>query len=104
MKWALAFSLAFGGRSPQLAPDRWIALDKWKHFVACAVIESVGYGFARGTNGHSASLRIGAAGVVVIGVAKEVRDLRVNSHFSRKDLVWDGLGGATAAAVLHAVR
>lgn len=103
MKWALVFSLAFGPQH-QRGPDRWIALDKWKHFAACAVIESVGYGLARGSNGHSASLRIGGAAVVVVGVAKELRDVRVQSYFSTKDLVWDALGGAASAAAIHGVR
>ena len=104
MKWALLFSLSFGPQQHQRAPDRWFALDKWKHFAACAVIESVGYGLARGSNGHAASLRIGGAAVVVVGVAKELRDVRVQSYFSKKDLVWDGLGGAAAALALHSVR
>jgi len=103
MKWALLFSLSFGAR-PERAPDRWFGLDKWKHFAACAVVQSVGYGFARGGNGHSASLRIGAAATAAVGLSREVHDGLRKGEFSRKDLVWDALGGGAAALALHAVR
>jgi uncharacterized protein YfiM (DUF2279 family) len=102
MKWALVFTLTLP--SPQRAPDRWFALDKWRHFVASAVVQSVGYGFASGTNGHRESLRIGAAATAVVGVAKEVADRARGGPFSVRDLVWDAAGAGAAAAALHAVR
>ena len=103
MKWALVFSLTLHG--PQTPPaDRWFALDKWKHFATCAVIQGVGYGVASGRNGHSASLRIGAGAVAAAGLGRELYDRKTKKHFSKKDLVWDALGGAVAAVALHAVR
>ena len=103
MKWAIVFILSLGG-GPRRPPDPWVGLDKWKHFAACAVIESVGYGVARGTNGHSASLRIGAGAVAVVGVGRELHDLRTKGLFSVRDLTWDALGGSAAALTLHVVR
>jgi uncharacterized protein YfiM (DUF2279 family) len=97
-------ALTFGGPQPRRTPDTWFGVDKWKHFAACAVIESVGYGLASGRQGHSASLRIGAGAVTVIGLGREVYDWRVKGQFSKKDLVWDLLGGAAAMVALHAVR
>ncbi|HYV99272.1 MAG TPA: hypothetical protein VE967_17580 [Gemmatimonadaceae bacterium] len=91
--------------SPFTQPaDKWLALDKAKHFSACAVIESVGYGIASAHQGHSASLRIGGAAVLAVGLGRELYDWRVKGHFSLKDLAWDAIGGAAAALALHAVR
>jgi uncharacterized protein YfiM (DUF2279 family) len=104
MKWAVMLSLSLGGPQQKGPADSWMGLDKWKHFAVCSVIESVGYGVARGGQGHAASLRIGAAAVTVVGVGREVYDWRVKGHFSAKDLTWDALGAGTAALVLHAVR
>lgn len=101
MTWALVFTLTF---TPQRAPDRWFAIDKWQHFAASAVVQSVGYGFASGRNGHRASLQIGAAAAGVVGVAKEVADRARGGPFSMRDLVWDAAGAAAAAGALHAVR
>ena len=106
MTWALVVALLLGG-SPRAQPrvaDPWFGVDKWKHFAAGAVIQSVGFGIASGRQGHSASLRIGAGAVTIIGLGREFYDWRVKGHFSRKDLVWDLLGGAAAMVALHAVR
>jgi uncharacterized protein YfiM (DUF2279 family) len=84
--------------------DRWTGLDKWKHFAACAVIQSVSYGFARGSNGHSASLRIGAASALAVGLGREAYDGQVKGRFSGRDLAWDALGAGAAALALHATR
>jgi len=103
MRWVLAFSFAFG--APQShASDRWFAVDKWKHFASSAVIQSAGYGVASGRNGHSASLRIGAAVSLAAGIGKEVSDQRRGGPFSVRDLVWDAAGTGTAAAALHGAR
>lgn len=106
MRWAIVIALSFGGPAQPhpRAADPWFGLDKWKHFAASAVIESVSYGFASARQGHSASLRIGAGAVSVIGLGKELYDWRTKGQFSTKDLTWDFLGGGAAAAALHAVR
>lgn len=104
MKWALVLSLAFGRPQEHHGGDRWTGLDKWEHFAASAVVQSVAYGMARSGQGHSASLRVGGAAVVVVGVAKETFDWRTKGEFSLKDLTWDGFGGVAAALALHAVR
>lgn len=103
MKWALVLAFSLGGRQ-QAPADRWFATDKWMHFAASAVIQSVGYGLAREHNSHAASLRIGAATSATFGLGREVYDGRVKGRFSGKDLVWDALGTAAAVAALHAVR
>jgi len=96
--------LAFGNPTPQPVPDAWTGLDKWQHFTASAVIQSVGYGAALGAHGHGASLRIGAASVVVFGLGREIYDWRVKGRFSKKDLVWNALGAGAAMIALTAVR
>jgi uncharacterized protein YfiM (DUF2279 family) len=99
----LAFSFTLG--APQShATDRWFAVDKWKHFASSAVIQAVGYGVASSRNGHSASLRIGAAVSVAAGIGKEVRDRRRGGLFSVRDLVWDAAGTGAAGAALHGTR
>jgi uncharacterized protein YfiM (DUF2279 family) len=102
MKWVLVFSLPFAG--PQPRADPWFAKDKWMHFAACAVIQSVAYGVANGGQGHSASLRLGAATAAAFGLGREVHDWRRKSHFSVKDLAWDAAGAGGAAVALHAAR
>jgi uncharacterized protein YfiM (DUF2279 family) len=103
MKWALVLAFSLGGRQTVPA-DRWFASDKWMHFAASAVIQGVGYGLARESNGHGASLRIGAATSAAFGLGREIYDGRVKGRFSKKDLVWHALGTAAAVAALHAVR
>ena len=104
MMWALVVALTMTGPPKPRVTDPWTGLDKWKHFAASAVIESVGYGIASARQGHSASLRIGGGAVIVVGVGKELYDWRTKGQFSFKDFAWDLLGGAAAAAALHAVR
>jgi putative lipoprotein len=85
--------------------DRWIGVDKVKHFFVSAFVHSVAYSAARAAK-LSASNAQAAAGVVtgVVGVGREIHDKRVGKPFSFKDLTWDAAGAAAAATVLNKTR
>lgn len=86
-------------------PGRWIGSDKLKHFLLSAFVHGTGYSASRAAGaGRSASLRIGVAGATVAGLWKEVRDRRAGQGFSVADLVWDGAGAASMAALLRRAR
>ncbi|HEX7939324.1 MAG TPA: hypothetical protein VF483_10060 [Gemmatimonadaceae bacterium] len=59
---------------------------------------------------RSARMRLGSAqavGVVsaaTVGILREVHDRRVGKPFSIPDLVWDGVGTASSAALLNRSR
>jgi len=76
--------------------------DKVKHFLMSFFVQSVGYSVSR-TAGveRSTSQGIAAAGVVSIGVLKELHDRSVGKPFSFGDLFWDGAGGVAAASLMN---
>ncbi len=89
---------------PQAAAvrDSWLGVDKIKHFLVSAFIESVSYsalgvvGVSRG-NAQAGAISITAG----IGVAREIHDGRVKGLFSARDLVWDGAGIAASTYMLR---
>ena len=101
---AFVFALSFGGAhrqpgEPGEAADRWLAPDKVKHFVTCAVIDGVSYGALRATRvGHQSSVVGAGVAAAAIGIGKEVRDRKAYGVFSLRDLTWDlaGIGAGTA--------
>jgi len=102
----LAVNLIYG-QAVSVRSDSWFGIDKLKHFLMSAFIESVSYSAlqAMGVN-HRASMG-GAIGVTLgFGLAREIHDRRVPGNiFSVRDLTWDALG-TTAGAVLsaHTIR
>jgi uncharacterized protein YfiM (DUF2279 family) len=92
-------------RRQQAAADRWFATDKVKHFFMSALIQSSAYSLARSADVSRSNAQVVASVVSVgFGVAKEIRDRRQAKVFSVKDLVWDGAGALTAAALLNGTR
>jgi len=85
--------------------DPWLGADKVKHFLMSFLVHSTAFSIAR-----SAGMRIGsaqAAGAVsaaTVGILREVHDRRVGKPFSIPDLFWDGVGTASAAALLNRSR
>jgi uncharacterized protein YfiM (DUF2279 family) len=110
MHLALAFVLSFGAppsvRLQDRAPDRWFGRDKWNHFAAAAVVQSVGYAaFHRGDTSRSAAMWRAAGVTATISLGKEVFDRASGRDFSVRDLVWDAAGAGTATiTIIQATR
>ncbi|MDP9203851.1 MAG: VanZ family protein [Gemmatimonadota bacterium] len=92
----LVFAQAAVGR------DSWFGIDKIKHFFMSAFIESVSFSVLQAAHVKRRPALIGAIGVTAaVGVAREIHDKRTpGKWFSYRDLTWDALGIAGAAAVL----
>lgn len=86
------------------AEDRWIAEDKLRHFALSFAATQMGYGGARFALEPDPAVAAAAAAAVGLGVAKEVRDLRLGGPFSLKDLAWDGAGVALGVFLVRRVR
>ena len=97
---ALSFATVLALSTPPL-----FGADKIKHFLMSFLVQSTGYSVSRlaGAN-RTTSQAVGAAGVVTIGVLKEVHDRSVGKPFSVADLVWDGAGGVAAASLMNGSR
>lgn len=98
MRFALVFSLAFGGQSEADPGERWFGPDKVQHFFAAAFVQSVSYSGLRAVDvPHGRALTGATLTSAAVSVGKEVRDARRGGVFSGRDLVWDagGIGAAT---------
>ncbi len=83
----------------------WFGADKLKHFLMSALVHSAAFSIARSAGVQRSSAQAaGAAGAVTVGIWKELRDRRVGRPFSVADLIWDGAGAASAAALLNRSR
>ena len=101
MKLLLVWTLSFGGSSR----DPWFGVDKVKHFVVAAAIQSGTYTVLREADvRHWPSLDGAFAATAALSLGKELHDRRRTGLFSWKDLVWDGAGAISAAAVIHNTR
>lgn len=102
MHLALAFALTFG--APR--QDRWFGPDKWKHFAAAAVIQSVGYAaFRQNDTPRPVALWRATAVTSSISLGKEWFDRHQGRPFSVRDLAWDAAGAGTATlAIIQATR
>src|SRR5690606_31076676 len=92
--FVLFFQLSFGGAPSQSAtPDRWFGEDKFRHFFMSVAVTNLSFAAARtvGVPGTPALIAAGAVSVAA-GIGKEFHDLNNGRPFSRRDLVWDGLG------------
>jgi putative lipoprotein len=87
--------------------DAWFGIDKLKHFLMSAFIESVSYSALQAMRVKHGGAIGGAVGITVgIGVARELHDKRVPGNiFSVRDLTWDAIGtGAGATLSAHTIR
>jgi uncharacterized protein YfiM (DUF2279 family) len=100
MHFLIAFTLTFGQN--QRPPDRWFAVDKTKHFLTAAFVQSVSFSALRSTRlSHGASMAGATAVAATVSIGKEIVDARGSGTPSAKDLTWDAAGMATAAALLN---
>jgi uncharacterized protein YfiM (DUF2279 family) len=108
MKFALAFTLwhaSFGGAPRrEVLPDRWIAVDKFEHVAASAIIQSWTHMTFRARGASYAQASWGAAAVTAAaGIGKELWDRTHHGDFSYRDLAADGLGLGVGAVMMRQV-
>lgn len=85
--------------------DSWFGADKIKHFLMSALVHSTMFSLARAAGMQRNNAQVaGALSAATIGILKEAHDRRVGKPFSVADLVWDGAGTASAAALLNRSR
>lgn len=92
--FVLLFQLSLGGGAPETAtPDRWFGEDKFRHFFMSVAVTNMSFAAAR-TVGVPETPALIAAGAVSMaaGIGKELHDRSIGRPFSKRDLVWDGLG------------
>lgn len=99
---------ADSSKAPRPAPvhDAVFGLDKPKHFLLSAFIESVSFASlqAAGASRHSSMIG-GVSATAVFAIGREIHDRRTKGLFSFGDLVWDALGaGAGAVMLRHTYR
>jgi uncharacterized protein YfiM (DUF2279 family) len=102
----LAINLMYG-QAAVAHPDSWFGIDKLKHFLMSAFIESVSYSALQAVRANHRSAMGGAIGITLgLGVAREIHDMRVPGNlFSVRDLTWDAIGtGAGAVLNSHTIR
>ena len=93
--------LVFSLGSPALPADNWFAADKVQHFFSSAFVQSMSYAALRTTGiDHGAALAGATVTTTVVGVGKEVHDLRHKGEFSLRDLTWDAAGAGAATVLL----
>jgi uncharacterized protein YfiM (DUF2279 family) len=96
----LVFSLHFGGASP--TPDPWFSIDKAKHFVTAAFVQTAAFSTIRSTGvGRNTSLAGAAVVASGVSVGKELYDRKFGGDPSVKDLAWDVAGMVASAALLR---
>ena len=94
------------GKADMTAPeDAWFAADKLRHFFLSFAVTGMAFGTIRttGLDGAPALLLAGAAAGAA-GLWKEFYDRSIGRPFSRKDLVWDGLGIAAGLILASQAR
>ncbi len=94
------------GKADMTAPeDAWFAEDKLRHFFLSFAVTGMAFGTIRttGLDGAPALLLAGAAAGAA-GLWKEFYDRSIGRPFSRKDLVWDGLGIAAGLILASQAR
>ena len=82
-------------RMSPINQDRWFGEDKAKHVVASFILTGASAYYCRHRQKWSdeKGVTFGASFTLSMGIAKEIGDLRSNTHFfSWKDLVADFLG------------
>jgi putative lipoprotein len=99
----LCLCLSMGTNAPR---DRWIAEDKFKHFVASFVITTIAASAARSSGVEpDRSAWIGAGVGASAGILKELRDAgRRGQTASFRDLTWDFAGVGASVALMRRVR
>jgi uncharacterized protein YfiM (DUF2279 family) len=89
---------------PYVAPDKWFAEDKLRHFAYSYVITAGTAAAARTVTGRNESVAIGAAFGLAAGIAKEIYDKKTNRSASFRDLLWDIAGVSVGVLVAQQAR
>jgi uncharacterized protein YfiM (DUF2279 family) len=90
---------------PAPPPETWFGVDKVKHFMMSAFIHSAVFSASRAAGLPRSSAQLaGGVSTLTFGVGKELLDRRRARQFSVKDLLWDGAGALSAAALLNGTR
>ena len=84
--------------------DRWIAEDKARHFALSFAATSMAYGGARLGLDPGPGRRAAAGVALLLGLGKELVDLRNGGPFSLKDLAWDAAGVALGSLLAQQIR
>lgn len=83
------------------AGDGWFGIDKLKHFLVSAFIQSVTFAALETAGADRRTALVGASGVTAgVGLAREWHDRRRGGPFSVRDLTWDAAGAGAASLVL----
>ncbi len=106
----IAAAASAGGQSPDSsqaphpasAHDALFGLDKPKHFLLSAFIESASFAGLQGAGASRRTAMIGGvSGAAVFAIGREIHDRRTKGLFSFGDLLWDALGASAAAVMLR---
>jgi uncharacterized protein YfiM (DUF2279 family) len=103
LKQFLALSLALNLVFAQTAVtgDSWFGIDKLKHFFLSAFATSVSFSALQAAGANRNTAMAGAIGAsAVLGISRELYNLRTTKVFSFRDLTWDAIGTGAAAAIL----
>ncbi len=98
---------AMPAASPQVRAredDRWLGVDKLKHFSASFALTVLAYAGSRAALRHDAALAVSISIAGATGAGKEVLDARRGRGFGVRDLAWDALGIAAGATLLASTR
>lgn len=86
---------------PPATSDGWFGIDKVKHFLVSAFIQSVSFAALETAGADRRSALVGASGVTMgVGLAREWHDRRRGGPFSIRDLTWDAAGAGAASLIL----
>jgi uncharacterized protein YfiM (DUF2279 family) len=81
--------------------DSLFGLDKPKHFLLSAFVQSFAFASLQATGASYSSDIAGATvATAAVGIGKELHDRKTTRLFSFGDLFWDAAGAATATAML----
>jgi uncharacterized protein YfiM (DUF2279 family) len=87
---------------PAPAHDAVFGLDKPKHFLLSAFIESATFaGLQAGGASRRTAMSGGLSAASVFAIGREIHDRRTKGLFSFGDLVWDALGAGAATVMLR---
>lgn len=95
------FVLALHGPPEHAGGDRWFAVDKAKHFLAAAFVQSAAFSLFRTAGLSRTGAIVGATfATTTVSVGKELYDRTNGGTPSVKDLTWDAAGMLAATALL----
>src|SRR5947208_2161090 len=89
-----------GAQTP--ARDSFLGLDKPKHFLLSAFVESASFAsFEAAGAGRRPAMAAAVSLTALVGVGREIHDRKTKGLFSIYDLTWDALGAGAAALMLR---